>query len=132
MPREPPLSLLSQRNEVWSMDFSLDALSQGRRIKILKIVDECTKEVIDFAVDLGISGHCGKRILDHAVRFRGYRKAIRTDQGPEFTGRALDQWIYEHGGHGSDRVLSSWSKNPCLEKSSLRSSACPAQYTPSL
>ena len=32
-----------------------------------------------------------------AARFRGYPKAIRTDQGREFTGRALDQWAYEHG-----------------------------------
>lgn len=32
------------------------------------------------------------RILDQAARFRGYPRAIRTDQGPEFTGKALDQW----------------------------------------
>ena len=96
VPREP-LSLPSQRNEVWSMDFVMDALSHGRRIKILTIVDDCTKEAIDLAVDFGISGHYVTRVLDQAARFRGYPKAIRTDQGPEFTGRALDQWAYEHG-----------------------------------
>jgi len=37
------------------------------------------------------------RILDKAARFHGYPKAIRTDQGPEFTGKALDQWACEHG-----------------------------------
>jgi len=37
------------------------------------------------------------RVLDRAARFRGYPKAIRTDQGPEFTGRPLDQWAYGHG-----------------------------------
>ncbi len=36
-------------------------------------------------------------MLDQAARFRGYLKAIRTDQGPEFTGKALDQWAYQHG-----------------------------------
>ena len=36
------------------------------------------------------------RALDQAARFRGYPKAIRTDQGPEFTGKALDQWAYRH------------------------------------
>jgi putative transposase len=34
------------------------------------------------------------RVLERAARFRGYPKALRTDQGPEFTGRALNQWAY--------------------------------------
>ncbi len=95
VPREP-LSLPAQRNEVWSMDFVMDALSHGRRIKILTIVDDCTKEAVDLVADFGISGHYVTRVLDQVARFRGYPKAIRTDQGPEFTGRALDQWAYEH------------------------------------
>lgn len=96
VPREP-LELPQRRNEVWSMDFVMDALSSGRRIKILTIVDDCTKEAIDLIVDFGISGHYVTRILDQAAQFRGYPAAIRTDQGPEFTGRALDQWAYENG-----------------------------------
>ena len=96
VPREP-LSLPAQPNEVWSMDFVMDSLCYGRRIKILTIVDDCTKESIDLVADFGISGHYVTRILDQAARFRGYPKAIRTDQGPEFTGKALDQWAYEHG-----------------------------------
>ena len=91
------LALPMRRNEVWSMDFVMDALADGRRIKILTVVDDCTKEAVDLAVDFGISGHYVTRILDQAARFRGYPKAIRTDQGPEFTGRALDQWAYQHG-----------------------------------
>jgi putative transposase len=34
--------------------------------------------------------------LDRAATFRGYPKAVRTDQGPEFTGKALDQWAYRN------------------------------------
>jgi putative transposase len=96
VPREP-LVLPTQRNEVWSMDFVMDALANGRRLKILTIVDDCTKEAIDLVADFGISGHYVTRILDQAARFRGYPKAIRTDQGPEFTGKALDQWAYDRG-----------------------------------
>lgn len=91
------LELPSAPNQVWSMDFVSDALASGRRIKILTIVDDFSKEAIDLAVDFGISGHYVTRVLDHAARFRGYPKAIRTDQGPEFTGKALDQWAYQHG-----------------------------------
>jgi len=96
VPREA-LALPTRRNEVWSMDFVMDALANGRRIKTLAIVDDCTKEAIDLVTDFGISGHYVARILDRAARFRGYPKAIRTDQGPELTSRALDQWAYEHG-----------------------------------
>lgn len=91
------LELPSRPNEVWSMDFVSDALACGRRIKALTIVDDFTKESIDIAVDHGISGHYVTRILDQAIRFRGTPTAIRTDQGPEFTGKALDQWAYRNG-----------------------------------
>lgn len=43
------------------------------------------------------SGLYVARALDRAARFRGYPKAVRTDQGPEFTSRALDQWAYANG-----------------------------------
>lgn len=91
------LELPSGPNEVWSMDFVSDALASGRRIKVLTIVDDFSKESVNLAVDFGISGHYVTRVLDQAARFRGYPKAIRTDQGPEFTGKALDQWACQHG-----------------------------------
>lgn len=91
------LELPACPNDVWSMDFVSDVLSNGRRIKALTIVDDFTKEAVDIAVDHGISGHYVTRVLDQAIRFRGVPKAIRTDQGPEFTGRALDQWAYRNG-----------------------------------
>ncbi len=91
------LELPACPNDVWSMDFVSDALSNGWRIKALTLVDDFTKEAVDIAVDHGISGHYVTRVLDQAIRFRGVPKAIRTDQGPEFTGRALDQWAYLNG-----------------------------------
>ena len=91
------LALPSGPNDVWSMDFVSDALASGRRIKVLTIVDDFSKESVDLAVDFGISGQYVTRVLDQAARFRGYPKAIRTDQGPEFTGKALDQWACRHG-----------------------------------
>jgi putative transposase len=96
VPREP-LVLPQKRNAVWSMDFIFDALSSGRRLKVLAIVDDCTKELVDLVADSSISGHYVCRVLDRAARFRGYPQSIRTDQGPEFTGKALDQWAYQHG-----------------------------------
>lgn len=75
IPREP-LLFPAQPKDVWSMDFVMDLLCYGRRIKILTIVDDCTKESVDLVADFGISGHYVTRILDQAARFRGYPKAI--------------------------------------------------------
>ena len=73
------------------MDFVMDALSSGRRLKCPTIVDDFTKEAVDIVPDHSIPGLYVTRVLDQAVLFRGVPAAIRTDQGPEFTGRALDQ-----------------------------------------
>ena len=81
-------------NEVWSIDFVMDALASGRRIKCLSVVDDFTRECLDIAVDFGISGEYVSRVLDHIAQFRGLPSPIRTDQGPEFTSRALDRWAY--------------------------------------
>jgi putative transposase len=84
-------------NQVWSMDFVSDSLEYGRRLKCLTIVDDFTKELIDVPVDYGISGEYVTQVLDWAGQFRGLPKVIRTDQGPEFTGKAQDQWAYRNG-----------------------------------
>jgi len=84
-------------NEIWSIDFVMDALANGRRIKCLTIVDDFTRECLDIVVDYGISGGYVARVLQAIGQFRGLPRAIRTDQGPEFTSRALDRWAYDCG-----------------------------------
>ncbi|MBL5885571.1 IS3 family transposase [Lelliottia amnigena] len=92
-----PLLRPAAPNMTWSMDFVMDALATGRRIKCLTCVDDFTKECLTVTVAFGISGVQVTRILDSIALFRGYPATIRTDQGPEFTCRALDQWAFEHG-----------------------------------
>ena len=84
-------------NETWSIDFVMDTLASGRRIKCLTIVNDFTRECLDIAVDHGISGGYVARVLEQIGQFRGLPRAIRTDQGPEFTSRALDRWAYDKG-----------------------------------
>jgi putative transposase len=84
-------------NAIWSIDFVMDSLANGRRIKCLTVVDDFTRECLDIAVDFGISGEYVSRVLGQIGQFRGLPKAIRTDQGPEFTSRALDHWAYQQG-----------------------------------
>jgi len=71
-------------NLTWSMDFVMDALANGRRIKCLACVDDFTKEFY------GISGIQVTRILDSIALFRDNPTTIRTYRSPEFTCRALE------------------------------------------
>lgn len=87
-----PLQVPSGPNHTWSMDFVFDALANGKPIKCLTVVDDCTKEAVEIAVGRRINGQGVADLLEAVCRFRGYPGAIRTDQGPEFTGRSLDQW----------------------------------------
>ena len=92
-----PLQIARKVNDVWSMDFVSDSLSNGRRIKCLTVTDDFSHECIDIAVDFGISGQYVTRLLDQASIFRGYPVAVRTDNGPEFTSRAFLAWTTLHG-----------------------------------
>ena len=92
-----PLYLPDAPNRVWSMDFVMDALASGRRLKSLTVVDDFTRESLDIPVAYSLCGEHVVEALDAIAQFRGYPRAIRTDQGPEFTGKALDQWAYQHG-----------------------------------
>lgn len=92
-----PLLRPDAPNLTWSMDFVMDALASGRRIKRLTCVDDFTKECLTITAAFGISGVQVARILDSIALSQRYPETIRTDQGPEFTCRALDQWAFEHG-----------------------------------
>ena len=92
-----PLLLPPGPNEVWSMDFVMDRLEDGRKLKVLTIVDDFTKEAVEIALDHGMASAYVVRLLEDIVRFRGKPAAIRTDQGPQFTAQALDQWAYRNG-----------------------------------
>jgi putative transposase len=92
-----PLQLAQNVNEVWSMDFVSDSLANGRRIKCLTVADDFSHECVDIAADYGIGGQYVTRLLDRAALFRGHPAAVRTDNGPEFTSRALMAWAQSHG-----------------------------------
>lgn len=86
-----PLLRPDAPNLTWSKDFVMDELANGRGIKCLTCLDDFTKECLTMTAAFGISGVQVTRILDSIALFRGYPATIRTDQGPEFTCRALEQ-----------------------------------------
>ncbi|MDP1625860.1 MAG: IS3 family transposase [Parvibaculum sp.] len=92
-----PLAIATAPNQVWSMDFVSDALANARRLKSLTVADDFTHECVDITVDHGMGGAYVIRVLDQAACFRGYPRAVRTDNGPEFTSRAFIAWTQRHG-----------------------------------
>jgi len=87
----------SRRNERWSMDFVSDGISTGRVIRMLTLVDDCTRECPAIEVDTSLGGLRVCRVLDRIASERGLPEAIVLDNGPEFRGRALAAWSAERG-----------------------------------
>jgi len=92
-----PLVRPGQANEVWSMDFMFDREASGRSIKCLVIVDDATHESVAIVADHAIGGDHLTRILDGICAQRGTPAIIRTDNGPEFTGKAMLNWAHRRG-----------------------------------
>jgi len=76
------------------MDFASDSLWSGRKLRILVIVDDYTKESPVIEVDTSIPGARVVGVLDRLAETRGLPEVITMDNGPEFAGKALDEWAY--------------------------------------
>ena len=83
-------------NQRWSMDFISDTLSCGRRFRALSIIDCYSRECLTVEVDTSLNGERVVRVLERLKEARGLPTVIQTDNGPEFTGHALDAWAYRN------------------------------------
>lgn len=92
-----PLALPSRRTERWSMDFMVDTLADGRGFRTLNIVDDFTRECVAIEVDRSLPGLRVVRVLDRLAETVGLPEILVMDNGPEFSGRALDSWAYARG-----------------------------------
>ena len=89
-----PLPKPTAANLSWSMDFVSDGLIDGRRLRCLTIVDDCTRECVAIEVDTSITGTRVQAVLERVADTRGLPKSITVDHGPEFEGQVLDTWAY--------------------------------------
>jgi putative transposase len=84
-------------NRAWAMDFLSDALSDGRRFRVLTVVDTFTREGPAARADFRFTGDQVVAALEGLAAERGAPASIRVDNGPEFVGRSLDLWAYFNG-----------------------------------
>jgi putative transposase len=78
-------------NQTWSMDFMADNLADGRKIRLLTIADNFSRECLALEGARGFKGTDVAEILSRIVAVRGAPRQIRCDNGPEFVSKALDQ-----------------------------------------
>ena len=83
-------------NQHWSMDFVSDSLYNGRRFRVLTVVDDFSRECPVLEVDHSLTGRRVTRTLERIALTRGLPEVITVDNGPEFISKALDLWAYEN------------------------------------
>ena len=83
-------------NEVWSMDFMSDSLSDGRSIRAFNLIDDYNRECLAIDVDLSMPALRVVRSLEQVIKWRGKPAALRCDNGPEYISGALVNWANQH------------------------------------
>jgi len=91
-----PILVEAKVNARWSLDFVHDQFAQGRRFRILNIVDDVTRECLAAIPDISISGKRVVRELTGLIDVRGKPGMIVSDNGTEFTSNAILGWAKDH------------------------------------
>lgn len=89
------ISSPSRPNQRWSLDFVTDGLWNGRRMRLLNVVDDFTRECLKIVVDTSLSGHRVAKELERLLQEKGAPAEILSDNGTEFTSRAILSWSCE-------------------------------------
>ena len=114
-----PIPVEARPNARWSLDFVHDQMANGRRFRILNIVDDVTHECLASIPDTSISGHRVARELTAVIGRRGRPGMIVSDNGTELTSHAIFTWARDHGSTG----ITSCQASPCRTAMSRASTA---------
>ena len=90
-------ALITKPNQRWALDFVSDALSDGRRIRLLPIIDVYTRQCLKLVVDTSLSGKSVVKALEEVIEEFGPPGEIVSDNGTEFTSNAILQWCHQKG-----------------------------------
>jgi putative transposase len=79
-------------NQVWSMDFMSDTLTDGRTFRTFNVLDDYNREGLGVEVDLSLPAVRVIRSLEQIIQWRGKPAALRCDNGPEYLNQTLVDW----------------------------------------
>ena len=92
-----PMLVPDRSNERWSLDFVSDAFTDGRRFRVLAVVDDYSRECLALVADTSLSGLRVTRELTQLIEHRGKPDTIVSDNGTELTSMAVLKWCQETG-----------------------------------
>ena len=95
--RRVPLVLPTRPDELWTMDFTQDALRSGRKFRTLNLMDGYTREALAIEVDTSLPSARVVRVLQRLQAEQRMPERIQVDNGSEFISQVVDQWACEHG-----------------------------------
>ncbi len=127
-----PMTITQKANQRWSLDFVSDALVDGRRFRILCVIDDFSRECLATVVDNSLSGERVARELDAIAERRGYPLLVVSDNGTELTSNAMLAWsrIVVSNGTTSPRAnpcrMASWNRSTVDCVTSASTSICSA------
>ena len=110
-----PITRPQAANQRSSLDFAADVLSWGRRLRVLAIVDDFTREALALAVDTSIGGRRVVRELDALITRRARPTMIASDNGTELTSRAVLAWTNRTGTRWHYIAPGKPTQNACVE-----------------
>lgn len=90
-----PIPEAARKNQRWSVDFVSDQLMDGRRMRCLTVVDDYTRECKGIVVDFSIGSERVVRFLGEVIKVQGRPELIVSDNGTEFTSRAMFGWAQQ-------------------------------------
>jgi putative transposase len=73
-----------------------DSMVGNRKFRTFNVMDDCSREALAIEIDTPLSSQRVIRVLERVIARRGKPASIRTDNGPEFTSTAFEQWCNEH------------------------------------
>lgn len=79
-------------NQIWSLDFMSDRLADGRKIRLLNVIDVFSRECLKMVIDTSLNGSRVARELESLVQTKGRPEQIVSDNGTEFTSMAILTW----------------------------------------
>ena len=91
-----PLAVPDALNQVWSMDFMHDQLSDGRTFRLFNVLDDFRREGLGIEADFSLPAVRVIRALDQIIKWRGKPDRLPCDNGPEFISQDLEQWANKH------------------------------------
>ena len=90
------LSVPLAPNQVWSIDFMSDSLTDGRTLRTFNVLDDYNREGLGIEVDQSLPSARVIKALERIIEWRGKPAAIRCDNGPEYVSQSLVNWANEH------------------------------------